>query len=143
MSQPFIEFLHSADADSIPEEMLGLGRKWLLDLLGVAAGATDTNMSRIMRDHAAEHFAPGKHKVAMLFDGYFTTAEEFRNYLWLAAADISGIVAGVLLAIAAFAIVIWSYEKSLPSPASSPPPSEEEIKHVISIANSHIGGEEE
>lgn len=69
MSQPFIEFLHSADADSIPEEMLGLGRKWLLDLLGVAAGATDTNMSRIMRDHAAEHFAPGKRKVAMLFDG--------------------------------------------------------------------------
>ncbi|MDE0993497.1 MAG: MmgE/PrpD family protein [Rhodospirillales bacterium] len=69
MSQPFIEFLHSAGTDSIPEEMLGLGRKWLLDLLGVAAGATDTRMSQIIRDHAAEHFAPGQRKVPMLFDG--------------------------------------------------------------------------
>ena len=69
MSQTFSEFLHSADADNIPEEMLGLGRKWLLDLLGVAAGATETSMSRIMRDHAAEHFAPGQRKVPMLFDG--------------------------------------------------------------------------
>ena len=81
--------------------------------------------------------------VAMLFDGYFTTAEDFRNALWLAAADILGTVLGVILAIAAFAIVIWSYEKSLPLPSSSPPPSDEEIKHVISIADSHIGGEEE
>ena len=69
MTQPFMEFLHSADANTIPEEMLGLCRKWLLDLLGVAAGATDTRMSRIMRDHVAEHFAPGQRKVPMLFDG--------------------------------------------------------------------------
>jgi len=69
MSQQFIEFLQSADADSIPEEMFGLGRKWLLDLLGVAAGGTETSMSRIMRDHVAEHFAPGRRKVPMLFDG--------------------------------------------------------------------------
>jgi len=69
MTQPFTEFLHSADADSIPDDMLGLGRKWLLDLLGVAAGATHTRMSRIMRDHVAEHFAPGRRKVPMLFDG--------------------------------------------------------------------------
>ncbi len=69
MTQPILEFLHSADSDSIPEEMLGLGRKWLLDLLGVAAAATETSMSRIIRDHVAEHFAPGQRKVAMLFDG--------------------------------------------------------------------------
>lgn len=69
MKLSFMDFLHSADADTIPEEMLGLGRKWLLDLLGVAAGATDTRMSRIMRDHVAEHFAPGQRKVPMLFDG--------------------------------------------------------------------------
>ncbi len=68
MSSPFIEFLHSTNADNIPDEMLGLGRKWLLDLLGVAAGATDTNLSRIVRDHAAEHFAPGQRKAHMLFD---------------------------------------------------------------------------
>ncbi len=69
MTQPFIEFLHSADAKNIPEEMLGLGRKWLLDLLGVAAGATETRMSHIIRDHVVEHFAPNERKVPMLFDG--------------------------------------------------------------------------
>ena len=69
MSHQFSEFLHSADADTIPEEMLGLGRKWLLDLLGVATGATGTAMSRLIRNHAAEHFAPNQRKAAILFDG--------------------------------------------------------------------------
>ena len=46
------------------------------------------------------------------------------------------------MAIGAFAIVIWSYEKSLPLPENSPPPSDEEIEHVVELANSHIGGEE-
>ena len=80
---------------------------------------------------------------AMVFDGYHTTAEEFRDYLWLSAADIFGTLVGISLAIGAFAIVIWSYEKSLPIPESSNPPTKEEIKHVVSIAMSHIGGEEE
>ena len=80
---------------------------------------------------------------AMLFDGYLTTADEFREYLWLAAADIFGTVVGVGSAIAAFALVIWSYEKSLPAPGNSPPPSDDEIKHVVALANTHIGGEEE
>ena len=80
---------------------------------------------------------------AIIFDGYLTTAEDFRDYLWLAAADIIGTVVGVTAAIGAFAIVIWSYERSLPPPANSLPPSDEEIKHVVELATSHIGGEEE
>jgi len=80
---------------------------------------------------------------AMIFDGYLTTADEFRDYLWLATADIFGTVVGISLAIGAFAIVIWSYENSLPLAENSPPPTEEEIKHVVSLAQSHIGGEEE
>ena len=79
---------------------------------------------------------------AIIFDGYLTTAEEFRDYLWLAAADILGTVLGIVIAIGVFAIVIWSYEKSLPLPENSPPPNDEEINHVIDLANSHIGGEE-
>ena len=79
---------------------------------------------------------------AIIFDGYLTTAEEFRDYLWLAAADILGTVLGIVIAIGVFAIVIWSYEKSLPLPDNSPPPNDEEINHVIDLANSHIGGEE-
>ena len=80
---------------------------------------------------------------AMIFDGYLTSAGEFRDYLWLATADIFGTVVGISLAIGAFAIVIWSYEKSLPLPENSPPPSNEEIKHAVSLAQSHIGGEDE
>ena len=80
---------------------------------------------------------------AIIFDGYLTTAEDFRDYLWLAAADIIGTVVGVTAAIGAFAIVIWSYERSLPPPVNSLPPSDEEIKHVVELATSHIGGEEE
>ena len=79
----------------------------------------------------------------MIFDGYLTTAEEFSDYIWLSAADILGTVVGVSLAIAAFAIVIWSYEKSLPPPINSLPPTKDEIKHVVAIAESHIGGEDE
>ena len=80
---------------------------------------------------------------AIIFDGYLTTAEDFRDYLWLAAADIIGTVVGIMMAIGAFAIVIWSYERSLPPPVNSLPPSDEEIKHVVELATSHIGGEEE
>ena len=68
---------------------------------------------------------------AMIFDGYMTTSTEFRDYLWLAAADIFGTIVGISLAIAAFAIVIWAYEKSLPLPENSPPPTEEEIADAM------------
>ena len=80
---------------------------------------------------------------AMMFDGYLTTADQFRDYLWLSAADIFGTVLGGALAVGVLAVVIWSYEKSLPVPESSPPPTDEEIEHVISLAISHIGGEDE
>ncbi len=81
--------------------------------------------------------------IAMLVDGELITAGEFRDYLFLAVADIFGIVMGGLLAIGIFALVIWSYEKSLPTPVNTHPPTEHEIKKVVEIAKSHIGGEEE
>ena len=65
MSQTFNDFLHSTGFDSMPKEILGLGRRWLLDLFGVAAGAIETSMSRIIRDHVAEHFMVGQCKVLM------------------------------------------------------------------------------
>ncbi|MCH2435983.1 MAG: hypothetical protein MK197_06820 [Candidatus Poseidoniaceae archaeon] len=80
---------------------------------------------------------------AMIFDGYMATSNEFRDYLWLAAADIFGTIVGISLAIAAFAIVIWAYENSLPLPENSPPPTEDEIEHVVALAKNHIGGDEE
>ena len=81
--------------------------------------------------------------VAILLQASPQLSSPFREYLWLAAADIFGTVVGVGSAIAAFALVIWSYEKSLPAPGNSPPPSDDEIKHVVALANTHIGGEEE
>lgn len=65
----FSDFLHDTNATTIPEEILSQGRRWLLDLLGVAAGGTSTRLSQIIRDHAAEHFAPGRRSARMLFDG--------------------------------------------------------------------------
>jgi len=80
---------------------------------------------------------------AMIFDGEYTSAQEFRDYLFLAVADILGIIAGCVLSIGVFAIVIWSYEKSLPNPENTHPPTTEELKKLVEIADSHIGGEEE
>ena len=81
--------------------------------------------------------------LAMLVDGEHTTASEFRDYLFLVVADILGILVGGMLAVAIFALVIWTYEKSLPTPDSTHPPTEQELKKLVEIANNHIGGEEE
>lgn len=69
MPSPFNDFLHQTTVRDIPDEMLALGRRWLLDLIGVAAGGTRTRLSQIIRDHAAEHFAPGRFHARMLLDG--------------------------------------------------------------------------
>ena len=71
---------------------------------------------------------------AMIFDGYLTTAAQFRTIFGLSAADIFGTLVGLSLAVSALSVVIWSYEKSLPIPESSPPPTDEEIDHVLSLA---------
>jgi len=81
--------------------------------------------------------------IAMLIDGKYTTANEFRDYLFLAVADIFGILVGGILSVAIFALVIWGYESTLPNPDSTGPPTEQELKKLVEIANNHIGGEEE
>ncbi|WP_245999187.1 MmgE/PrpD family protein [Paracoccus methylarcula] len=63
------DFLHDTSAADLPDEALALGRRWLLDLLGVAAGGSRTSLSRIIRNHAAEHFAAGSKGAIMLMDG--------------------------------------------------------------------------
>ncbi|MCB2012753.1 MAG: MmgE/PrpD family protein [Geminicoccaceae bacterium] len=73
MASPFHDFLHDSDCRSIPEPMLALGRRWLLDLVGVAAGGSRTDMSRLIRDHAADQFGAGGQGAPMLFDGRMTS----------------------------------------------------------------------
>ncbi|MBT7063953.1 MAG: hypothetical protein HN923_04595 [Euryarchaeota archaeon] len=76
-------------------------------------------------------------------DGPLITADEFREHLWLAVADLAGITVGSLLSIFVFALVIYSYERSLPAPKSISPPTESELKQVSTLIASHLGGEDE
>ncbi len=67
LTSTFSDFLHETRYRDIPDEMLDFGRRWLLDLIGVAAGGQATALSRIIRGHATQHF--GGHGAQMLFDG--------------------------------------------------------------------------
>ncbi len=65
------DFIHRTRYEQLPPHVLAQARRCVLDLLGVAAGGTQTRLSAIIRRHAAGHFgrggqAPG---ARMLFDG--------------------------------------------------------------------------
>ncbi len=68
-SKDFIAFLHELQYDDLPEDVRAFARRWLLDLIGVAAGGSRFDLSRIIRNHAADHFGAGRHGARMLFDG--------------------------------------------------------------------------
>lgn len=65
----FQDFIHDLSPQDVPKDVQAFARRWLLDLIGVAAGGSRTNLSRIIRDHAADHFAAGSKRARMLFDG--------------------------------------------------------------------------
>jgi len=66
-----IDFFHSLHWADLPPAVRGMAVTCLTDLLGVAAAGSTTRLSRIVRDHAAAHFAAGAGIGAapMLFDG--------------------------------------------------------------------------
>lgn len=76
MSRPATElhhvlsFTHETTLVDIPDDAVRLGRRLLLDLLGVAAAGSKTELSRIIRDHAVAHFGAGSgaKSAPMLFD---------------------------------------------------------------------------
>lgn len=80
---------------------------------------------------------------AMLIDGAITSAEAFREHLWMASADIFGIILGAGSAIIVFTIVIWTYENTQPSPSITTPPSAEEYEHVAAVIADNLGGGED
>ncbi|MEI4261368.1 MmgE/PrpD family protein [Roseovarius sp. D0-M9] len=64
-----VDFLHETRHADLPENVRRAARRWLLDLIGVAAGGTCTELSRIIRDHAGAHFGAGTRQARILFDG--------------------------------------------------------------------------
>ncbi len=69
--RPLIDFIHDFSLQELsPEQRDPLrheAKRLLMDLIGVAAGGSTTNMARIMKEHAAKHYAGGS--VRMLCDG--------------------------------------------------------------------------
>lgn len=69
MSRPTADFIHDLRWDDLTPEIRTFARRWCLDLTGVAAAATGTDLSRIIRGHAAAQFGSGATAARMLFDG--------------------------------------------------------------------------
>ncbi|MFT7596771.1 MAG: 2-methylcitrate dehydratase PrpD [Paracoccaceae bacterium] len=69
MTHAFNDFVHNLSYGDLPEPVRDFARRWLLDLIGVAAGGVQTDLSRIIRNHAARQFGAGAAPALMLFDG--------------------------------------------------------------------------
>lgn len=69
MLGPVQEFVHETTLGDLPADVVEMGRRCLLDLLGVAAGGSQTDLSRVIRQHAVDHFGAGSQGAPMLFDG--------------------------------------------------------------------------
>ena len=79
----------------------------------------------------------------MFNDGAQISAIQMRSQIWLATADLLGTVAGILMAVLAFAIVITLYERSLAEIEPTAPLSEAEKQRVSDIIFDNLGGEEQ
>tara|TARA_Y100001954_G_scaffold41150_1_gene41895 strand:+ start:12854 stop:13645 length:792 start_codon:yes stop_codon:yes gene_type:complete len=106
----------------------------------IAFGDSRTNESKYLFSASALSFT--FIICAMNFDSPKLEAISFREYVWLSIADLIGILIGALLAILSFALVIFIYEKSIPSPESIDAPNAEELAHVSEVITQNIGGDE-
>ena len=69
MSIPIVEFIHDLGAGDLPVNVMDQVRACLLDLLGVAAGGSGTDLSVIARQHAVNNLSGGEPGARLLFDG--------------------------------------------------------------------------
>lgn len=71
MAGKVIDFIHNLQWQQVPQPVQLATRYALLDLLGVAASGTATDLSKIIRQHAATQFACNDplHGARILFDG--------------------------------------------------------------------------
>jgi len=66
---PLKRFLLDAGSPAAPEAVWTKARRALLDTIGTAAAGATLPVSKIARNHAADHMASITHAVRMLFDG--------------------------------------------------------------------------
>jgi len=62
-------FIHHLDLNDVPEHVVHQTRRCLLDLIGVLAAGSTTPLGRIINDHAARFFGPGREAGYLLADG--------------------------------------------------------------------------
>ncbi len=71
----YISFVHQTQWDDLPESVRRMAGVCVLDLLGVAASGTQTELSGVIRTHALEQWASAsKHGARLLFDGRVVSA---------------------------------------------------------------------
>ena len=69
MAMNAVEFIHGIEPDAIPADVIKHAKRFLLDLIGVAAAGSRLEASRIMRDTALQLFAAPQAGSRLLFDG--------------------------------------------------------------------------
>lgn len=69
MPSPLNSFLHDLRWQDVPAPVQDRTSDFLVDLLGVAAGGIGAALSRIIRDHAVDQFAPGSAGARLMLDG--------------------------------------------------------------------------
>jgi 2-methylcitrate dehydratase PrpD len=62
-------FIHSLRFEDLPDAVIEQAQYCLLDLLGVAAAGSSTQLAQIACDHAAEFFGAGSMRTRLLFNG--------------------------------------------------------------------------
>jgi len=68
-NQTFLNFLHNTEFQDVPEAVIAFARRCLLDLVGVMAAGSQTNLARIVSDHAASQFGSDRPLASIMFDG--------------------------------------------------------------------------
>ena len=64
-----LNFIHELSFEDLSDEVVQFSKRCLLDLVGVAAGGSRTDLSQIIRNHVVENFAAGHRSATLLFDG--------------------------------------------------------------------------
>ena len=82
--------------------------------------------------------------LGILVDGPNVLSESFASALFLAGADLFGLLTGAALAIVLFALVIAVYESQQPSPLQLNSPSKGQLQQAAEMISANLtGGEEE